>query len=282
MRERLTNYAQAIMNNEDIVKMYSELADIFGQEGLYLSQVGCIEKIWHLTLEPELLKKEGDIFLNELDNPGTASDVYKLYFQATNPEFYTDFMTALNRFGYEDLTPKFTEIEEASELTKLADKYTVIIYMMMLLHKYDDREGIIEFSKYLDEIDRIAFEIMESDENANKEDYDDTEKSNEYFSYLIASTIPDVDLNKLAIKLNPKNETAYLNIVEECLAQHDERIALEFYNKNYAPAFELRAAKDIAEICWNLSNNCYYSGDYFNAIKYQQKAIDIELEEEKV
>ena len=282
MREKLANYAQEIIKNKNILKIYSELAEIFKNEGLYLSQAGCIEKIWHITLEPELLKKEGDIFLNSLNDPGTASEVYKLYFQAINPNFYTDFMTALNRFGYESLTPEFTKTEEASELTKLADKYTIIIYMMMLLHKYNDQEGILIFSKYLDKINKMAFDIIKSEKNVIKEDYDDTIGSNEYFSYLIGTTITDIELNKLAIKLNPKNDKAYWNIIEQYLAQKDNKKALKFYNKEYAPAFDSNLVNSVVDICWKLSDNCYRSEDYFNAIRYQQMAIDSELEKEKV
>jgi len=277
MREKMIEYADNIINDNDIINIYNELANIFNKEELYSSQVSCIKRLWNLTFDSNLLKKEGDAFLNLLEEPDMALEAYNLYLQEIEPQFYENFMNAIQALGYSEINSYPKKSHTVSDLTKLADKYTAIIDIMMLMHKLKDYEGILILSKYLDKINDLADGYTNS-HNYNPKDFHITKERNNYYSYLISSTIKNVDLNILAIKLNDENKQAYLNILEEFINKNQIDESINFYNNCFIPRFDTYDFVN-SEIClyWELSKIYSSEEDYFNSIKYQQKAIDTEL-----
>ena len=105
---------------------------------------------------------------------------------------------------------------------------------------------------------------------------------NDYLNSFPELTLKNIDLNLLAIKLNDENQQAYLNIIEEFLNQNKIDESISFYNNCFIPKFDNgdSVCSEIA-LDWELSKICHNSEDYFNSIKYQQKAIDTELEKKK-
>lgn len=206
------NYAKKLTTNKNPLSVYKELERIMFDAGLYEEQIGLIKNIWHITNDNNLLIKICDIYANVYNNFEVAHKFCDLYFQKSNPMFYYKYMTILNKNGYNEFSPNIDTTNYSAPIFKNIDKYTAIIYMMVFLNQEKNLDELLELVPYLSIIDAQIYECMLRLNDKEKEVYNIVATSNNHLSDLLAKNKNHKDINKFAIKLNPKNEEAYSNL----------------------------------------------------------------------
>lgn len=277
MNKQLLKYAKKLTTNKNPLSIYKELETIMYNVGLYEEQVGLIKNIWHITKDNDLLLTISDIYAGLSNNYNAAYDMCNLYFQKTNPYFYERYMTLLNRRGYNEFEPKFDMINYSAPVFQYIDKYSAIIYMMVYLNQEKKLQELLELTSYLKTIDSQIYECMLRLSDKEKEVYKIVISCNNHLSELLSQNEHHNDINKFAIKLNPYNEQAYLNIIDDYISDGKKELALDFYNSNYVKVFKKNEISTLIQLYWSISDVYSSKGYKFKAVQYQKYAIDSEL-----
>ena len=266
---KLKNYANKICNNDNVLNIYYDLLEIFNENGLFQETVGTLESIYNITKEPELYKQIGNIFLTQLRIPENAKIAYERYLYLSQPEFF-------------DYYRKTTDISSAaienngtdSELINVVDRYSEIVYILVYFLNRKMYNEMLEIASYLDCL-QCKINELNSFDHLPMEHYSNAK---EHLSYLLSQVKHHNDINRLAIRLNSKNEKAYINIIHDLIEYNNFNEALEFYNNIYIKEFpNIDVVLSIIDLCWQLSDKYGSFGDYYSSILCQQKAINIEL-----
>lgn len=277
MSQKLFDYAKKLTTNRNPLSIYRELEKVMYSAGLFQEQIGLIQNIWHITNDNELLLKAGNICATVYNNFDMAYELCNLYFQKTNPAFYEMYMSILNKKGYSEFTPRFDVTNYSSPVFKVIDKYSAIIYMMVYLNQQKQFDELFELMPYLSVIDSQLYECMLRLSDKEKEVYNTVVSCNNHLSDLLDKNESNIEINKLAIRLNPQNKQAYLNVIENYLAQDKKELAVEFYNDEYCSQFKSATSNSIVGLYWNLSDIYAVIEDYYKSVLCQQSAINIEL-----
>lgn len=273
--ELLREFAEKLAKDEDTACIYVQMVPLFQNASLFHEQAGLLEKIYNITLCPNLFEQIGDIMLNKLNNPDVAKIAYSKYLSLDKPEFYSKYINIIDKnFALPD------EEDIDRDLLKLTDKYTVIVYMMVYLYTYKKYSEIIEFTKYTDYLQSIIDDYTVQNPPENLTPLDDIKNSKEHVSFILSKIKNHNDINRLAIKFNPQNETAYLNIIDDMIVYNNHEQALDFYNFEYCQAFpNNKQYNSIIDLCWFMSDKYSAIGEYYNSLMRQKKAIELELGE---
>ena len=277
MSKKLFDYAKKLTTNKNPLSIYRELERIMYSAGLFQEQIGLIKNIWHITNDNELLLKACNICAAVYNNFDMAYELSNLYFQKTNPLFYEMYMSILNRKGYNEFTPKFDIANYSAPVFKVIDKYSAITYIMVYLNKQKKFDEILELIPYLSVIDNQLHECMLRLSDNEKGVYNIVTSCNNHLSELLSRNEHHSDINKFAIKLNPKNKQAYLNVIENYIAQDKKELAIEFYNDEYCTQFKSATSNSVVSLYWSLSDIYADTEDYYKSVLCQQSAINIEL-----
>ena len=265
-------YARSIIDLDKPVLIYKELMQIFEEENMFQEQAGMLEKIYNLTLEPYLFEKIGDIALNKLDNNTLAMCAYTKYISLLNYNFYKNFKQVLeiNKFKL----PNILEENQNLELQILIDKYVVIVYMMIFLLRHKKIKTVLKLWNNIKYLKKKIEKI-----NSNEEAIEDIDNSGMYLSHLLSEMKHHNEINKLAIYLCPENKKAYFNIISNLMLHNKYQEALDYYNDVFVQAFKTNMKFDaFPQLCWFLSDRCHQIRDFYSAVAWQKKAIEIELD----
>ena len=209
MRKNLLNICEKIIKTKKPLKIYKELLTIFDGVGLLNEKASFLKKIWHITHKNELLVQAGDIYIEYLDNPHDAYLTYDLFFQKTNPQFYSRYKYSINQKGYQEFTPLFDGSNYFSDLVRLLDKYYSIGQIMIYFHQYKMFDEIIKAKPYLNE---MKLQIENFVQTHPIEDYpweNEINDFNKYISNILSKTENNNNINYFAIELNKKTNLLF-------------------------------------------------------------------------
>lgn len=277
MSKKLIDYAKKLTTNKNPLSIYKELERIMYSAGLFREQIGLIKNIWHITSDNELLLKAGNISAAIYNNFDMAYELCNLYFQKTNPSFYEMYMSILNRKGYDEFVPKFDIVNYSAPVFKVIDKYCAIIYIMVYFNRQKKFDELLKLIPYLQVIDEQLYECILRLSDKEKEVYNIVVDCNNYLSDLLSQNENDDCVNRFAIKLNPKNKQAYLNVIENYIAHGKRGLAIEFYNDEYCAQFKSATSNSVVSLFWNLSDIYADIENYYKSVLCQQSAINVEL-----
>ena len=279
MIERFLKYAKDLEYPKKLIAIYKDLSQIFESVSMYHEQAVCLEKIWNITQEHELLIEMGDIFFQKLRNKNIAYLAYNRFFQFTHPSFYQKYITTLRDLGYTNLDPSLDYNDYSRKLIRLCDNFDTICCMMLYLHKHQEYGAIMQLEEYLmkyrDKVHRFLKKHPEEEQEMLLEIENNAKKLSEVLSH----TKHRNDINKLAISLNPQNKEAYINIIEDFIIYKNYDQAIDFYNNIYCNAFNNMNNYSLIAICWELSDYNRDKYDFGQAVYFQKIALELELVE---
>ena len=275
MRDKFKKYAEELCTNSNCLNIFQDLKNIMCENGLYHEEGACLEKIFHITKEPKLYEKIGDIFLNKLRNRDVANAAYNKYLYYSDSKFYEKWAENLKSIGcnYVDTDNE----ENPSEVQSLSDKFDAIAYMMICLEKNSEYDGIAELICYADKLrEQIKiYQKIYAEENYWS-DYKDTCN---HLSEVLSGVNNRNDINKFAISLNPSNKRAYIKIMDDYVTYKNYSESLNFYNTEFCKKFECSPNISIVNLCWLISDfyrDCY---EFYDAVRFQKYALEYELKE---
>ncbi|MBR1681152.1 hypothetical protein IJ707_05115, partial [bacterium] len=91
------------------------------------------------------------------------------------------------------------------------------------------------------------------------------------------NNIENKNINQLAIKLDKKNEYAYINVIYNYLNNNEFELALEIFNNNYAKEFNLDNIQNKKRLMWFTASKYLEYKRPFEAVNCQKMVIDTEL-----
>ena len=276
MRKKFIDYAQKLLNTKDFVQIYSDLSELFDKQGLYHESGACLEKLWHVTQQPELYWKVGNIFSKKIGNPQVAFSAYNRYFQTASPSLWKEYTDVLEKLGYRDFYTDLSQDNYSNKIVILCDVLQVIIYMIISLNSEKDFDGIVSLIPYFEKA-KDTIKEFEKTNTISNDFYEENTSCENHLSELLSENYHRNDINRFAIKLNPKNQKAYINIIDDLLTYQKYPDAIRMYNSEYAPTFLKPNAGRITDLCWMISD--YYRDifDFYKAVYFQKLALELEL-----
>ena len=277
MRDKFKNLAERLIKNDNPESIYKELANIFDSLCLFHEQGACIEKLWHVTQDPNLYKEVADIFLYKVRNRNIAFEGYNRYLQYSQPEFYKSFSENLLALGYDKFQISDDE-DYKRNIIRLSDSFDCVIYMMKALHKLKDYEGVMEMEQYLNSFDEKIKNYIQLHPLEKPDCVDENTNGKKHLSGILSETLNHNDINKLAIRLDSGNEKAYINIIGDMLTYGRLNDAVDYYNNVYAEKFGKITTNNIVNICWIVSDFYRDRYEFYNAVFYQKIALEQEVQ----
>lgn len=273
MEKKLLNSCEKLSKTNNVVRLYKELTKIFEEVGMFYELAWCYRILWDFTKQDRYLIFAGDIFTEYTNNLKEGLKTYDLFFQRTNPYFFLKYKYSLNKIGYQDSSPILDNTDYFSNTIKQLDRYNTIIFIMTYFYNYKMYDFILLSNNYLRKLKVDIF--INKPRQDRKICYQSIQEMNKYFSSIISQT-ENNDLNKYALKLNPKNEQAYLNIIYNFADSHNFEQLQEYYNA-YAKNCDADKLNTVPQILWKLSNIYKNKDLFFKAVKCQQLAVEYEL-----
>lgn len=272
MKTFLANSVDNLINGNDIIETYESLAKLFDETGMYQEEAGILEKIYNLTNDCSYFISIGDIFAQKMENYDFAQKLYEIYLSKAHPKFYEKYSYVLDKLGMSGHNPN--EIEEIkTEANYLADRYVAGIYILVLLNQRKEYDTILECAEKL----KIFEMEINSKYKDNTDCLNDIIDAKNFLAGELANVKHHNDLNGLAMYLNPDYEVPYLNIIDDLLTYENYSDALSFYNNIYAVKFDHSQKDSSIDLCWFMSDRYNAYGQAFDAVRFQQKAIELEL-----
>lgn len=275
MLNTLQSLTEKLFKNDNDIDVYNKLSKIFEENNMYLEQSDCLEKICHITQNYEYLKQIGDILLFKVKNKKMAFETYNKYLQFSQPDFYKNYVYCANNLDSKTIINESRPKDTNNEIVKLCNQYFTIISILKLLLKLNKYENLIEFvNNYLFKIEQqINLKIHE-----NKENLKYLKEINEYSIYLseqLSTVLHNNDINFLAIRFNPQNLRAYINIIDDYITYEKYNECLQFYNKDFYKIFNKKQCDTISDICFVISDYFREQNNFYKTLFYQKKAIEI-------
>ena len=279
MREKFIQYADAICSGKPILSLLKDLKEILAKNGLSHEEGACVEKMWHITHEPKLYEEIGDIFLYKVRNRNVANAAYNKYIQYTNPDFYNKYAANLKALGFKCANIDDSDDDLPPEIIDICDRFDVIVYMMICLHRNKDYDGVIELVNYLSHIKNKILEYKDRNFVENKSYLEELSCTEKHLSEVLSETQNHNDLNQFAISLFNKNKKAYFNIIKDLITYKKEKEAINYYNDVACPNIECKKTDNIITLCWIVSDFYRDIFDFYNAVFMQKIALEMELQE---
>lgn len=277
MREKFLKYADNLIAQENVEKVYENLIEIFSDNCMFHEEGACNEKLWHITQKPELYKKVGDIFANKVRNPNIAFNAYNRYLQFLDKDFYKSYAQTARRVGISDIDRDLDNEDYSKQIIRLCDTYDTIVYMMICLLSEKDFDGVLELDKKLSSaLSNINKYIRENHISGEKDYLEDNEASRRHLSEMMSKTAHHNDINLLAIKYDRNNKQAYMNIIGDYITYKNYNDAILFFNYTYCKAFDIPEKDSIIDICWEVSDFYRDKYDFYNAVLFQKHALELE------
>lgn len=249
-----------------------QAADLFESESYLDGYINTIQAIYDYSHNYKYLEKIADYFL-EKQQFNIAFSYYNKYLKQKNNSFYEKFLRTF------PIEVRIDETREAQNpvLLKLIDLNMVMVHMIIFAHSKKLYDAVIQLSENLDIIKKEIDNFLQGRINYGddiSEVYDDYR----LLSDVLSKTKKNNEINELAIKLNPQNKKAYLNIIDNCFSDGNFKMALDLYNK-YSKIFNTQLVKDYISLCNALIGIYKDLGDFYSAIYYQKLELEFELGE---
>ena len=277
MKETLTRFAEQIYSGNDTKNILNELYNIFTENEMYHEAAACLEKIWHITKEHELYIQIGDIFKDKLRNPQVGHMAYNRYLMFSQSDFYIKYTNALVKLNDNNFSTDIDNEDYSREIIKLCDKFDVIIYIMLCLHKNKEYSAILQIFEYFD---KTLQDIDNYKQEHPFEDYtctNDIENTKHHLVEILSTTKHHYDINRLAIMLDSECYPAYINILADIVTNKNYDEALNFYNNEICIKFSKPQKNSVTEICWILSDYYRDNFEFYNAVLFQKIALELDL-----
>ena len=281
MREKFIKYAETITSGKSMLSILKELRKICAKNNLFHEEGACLEKIYHITHEAKLYEEIGDIFLYKVRNREIANAAYNKFIYNINSEFFNKYIDNLIALGFK-YDNNIQDNDLPNEINDLCDRFDVIVYMILCLLKHNDYEGVlILYNKFLTIAKSKIIEYKDKHIGENNIYITMMENTERHLSEMLTQTNDNNEINILAINLLKTNIKAYMNILDNYITHKNYRQAIEFYLNNVCNRFhKCKKTDNIKEICWEISN--FYKDNYkfYQAVKFQKIAIELELSED--
>jgi hypothetical protein len=278
--EDLIKSVDNLVNNIDIIQTYEFLAKLFKDSGMYEEYASCLERLWHKTQNHKLYVKIGDIYKTKLNNSQIALLAYNRYLYHTNREFSEKYLSALSetgtfRINKEDLTEDCDAI-----YVDLSDKYNSVINILYYLANKQEYSTLLRCSYALDDIRNRIDQFYKTNIGADKSYLDEMDAQKKHLIDLLIKVHNHNDINRFVIKLDDSQRLAYINIVADLVTYKKYDEAISFYNETYCGHFKFKKLNSIIDICWDLSDIYRDNYMFYDAVHFQQIALEIELTEQ--
>lgn len=274
MKNQLINSLNKLLDGQDILETYTFLVKVFEETGMYQEQAGVLEKICNITKDYSLLLAIADIFAEKIQNYAFAQKLYEIYLSKAQPVFYQKYSYVLDKLGM-SLKGNSEFQDERNILLELSDRCVAGIYIMVLLTQRKEYDVLVECGFKIK-----CFENYIKEESKKYEDtscLNDIIDAKKHLSRELSKIDHHNDANGLAIDLDPEYEAPYLNIIEDLLTYKNYNEAIDFYNNVYAPKFNQESKSSYIDLHWFISDKYGAYGQPYNAVKFQQMAIELEL-----
>ncbi len=271
MEKRIISFAKKLLKSQECLKIFTELEKIYESESMYLAQINCLERIWHISKNHCLLKKIGDIFINKMRDRNMGFIAHCKYLEFTQPEFYERFSNNSEVLNIK-LADKNIYIQPDFEI--LCDNYNTILDMIHLMFKLRNYKCILKLKKYLNEMKTLI--INESAKYKAKDikfAKDDIVQNEKRISKILSEDYSCNDLNLFAVDLDYENKFAHFNVINYYLSINNADIAKNYYNSVYCKYFIQKPQKDIYDICWIISGFYEKEREYYNSVLFQKYAL---------
>ena len=277
MREKFLQNASKIVALKPMISILKDLRKICAKEGLYHEEGGCLEKIWHINHDHSLYEEIGDIFMYKVRNRDVANAAYNKFIHHLHPEFYDKYALNLKCMGYNCADTENSDEIMPNEIVDLCDRYDTIVYMMLILLKNKDYEGILNLSDSLSTMKSKIYKYKNQHFSADSSYLDDIKNTDIHLSQELSTVQNHNDINRFAISLDEQNKRAYINVLDDFLTYKNYNEAIDFYNKEYTERFNIAKTSDINEICWSVSDFYRDIFEFYNAVRIQKIAIELEF-----
>ena len=276
MREKFIKYAEHLAKNNATPELVKDLKEIFCENGMFHEEGACLEKLFHITHEPELFRELGEIFQYKLRNFNVANAAYNQYLYHTDKAFFENYSKNLTSMGYSHINAENQEEKNPEDLILLCDKFDLIVFMMICLCRNKAYDEIIKLKEYL-----LQFkEQIISYKSDSEPDYgymNDLENTEKHLSEILSEVRNRNDINEFAIMLNPESKRAYINVLDDSITYKKYEDAIKFYNDVYCENYKLASCDSISKICWHVSDfyrDCY---EFYDAVRLQKIALELDL-----
>ena len=276
MREKFIKYAEHMEYDDATPEMIKDLKEIFCQNGMFHEEGACLEKLFHITHEPELYKEIGEIFQYKLSNYEVANAAYNRYLYNTDKEFFKNYAKNINNLGYRHISEDNMEDNEPYELILLCDRFDFLVYMIICLSQNNAYDEIIKLREYMLNIKQQILDYKFYIEQDSRF-MDSIESSEKHLSEILSEIKNRNDINRFAMALNPLNKRAYINILDDFITYKNYEEAIKFYNDEFAVKFERPNKTSIPEICWEISDFYRDNYEFYMAVKFQKLSLEIDL-----
>ena len=277
MKEIFLEYINKLINNKGEIKVYDSLAKLFKKEKMYHEYASCLEKMWHKNKKPELCLEIGNIFREKLQNSYVAKIAYNRYLYQVDPNFCKTYINNLIDLGYEGFSLEDLTENCDSPIVDYCDKYNAIVHILIYLLNQEKYAELLELGQYLDVFAEKIEDFYAQNPNYDKCYDSDRINANRHLADLLSKVQHHNDINKFAIKLFPDIDTPYINIIADLIIYKNYDDAINFYNNNYCKAFEKEQTTSIIDLCWKISDIYRDKFIFFEAVRFQQIALEIEL-----
>lgn len=276
MREKFIKYAEHLLNADATLEMIKDLKEIFCENGMFHEEGACLEKLFHITHEPELYKEIGEIFQYKLGNSEVANAAYNRYLYNADKEFFKNYAKNAKSLGYHHISEDNMDDNNPDELVSLCDKFDLLVFMIVCLSQNNAYDEIIKLKEYMLKIKQQILDYR-FDSEPDTGFMDDIENSEKHLSEILSEIKNRNDINRFAIALNPLNRRAYINILEDFITYKNYEEAIRFYNDEFAVKFERPNKNSIPEICWEISDFYRDNYEFYTAVKFQKLSLEIDL-----
>ncbi|MBQ7764199.1 hypothetical protein IJ384_02390 [bacterium] len=275
VRDFFLKCAAAIVKNENVIDVYKQLKDFYFYKGVERGYAVCLEKLWHLERKPEQLIELSEISLNNLKEPKLSCMFRAMYFFDYSQEEFLKFLKSISID--QELIDNILYEYKSTEFILMIHRALVCMTMMSYAKDCEDFVLVLDLSKYLDQIENQINEFIYINNIPECRETEAHFKNKMGLSSILSRVENHNDINKLAIKLNPNNEIAYINILDDLLIYGNYEVAKSFYNNEICPRFNKEKTDSLEEICWRLSSK--YSADlkFYKALTFQKLALEFNL-----
>lgn len=264
-----------IIKEQDIENTYLEFAKKLEQAVYYQEKAGCLEKLWHINNNNNLILEVANILANKLNNFKAAQQAYNHYFYANHPKVFNEYKKNAEKLGANDFVA--IEIEDFSnEIVKIADKYNMLVYVFKYAHKLKNYSFIEKEHKYLYELEIEAKKVFKQYDKTSETYMKEIEDAKNHLAMILATTKNNLEMNLIAIDLKNYNEDAFINVIDWFLSNNQNDDAINFYNK-YASLYNINQAVNTIDVCDFLMKKYNDKRDYYKILKFQKMSLEFEL-----
>ena len=276
MENRIIDYVNKVVHEENFL-LYKAISDFFLEYNYQDGYVNALQAIFDIAEDASYLLKIGDYFKDQGQSE-LAFSYYNKFLKETFEVLYEKMMqTKPSGCFIHELR---AEYGDDKTLIKLIDKNVLLVHLFKLALDYDLKQTVVELSEKLY---ILADQINAHLENTHSgfaakinKVYEIPEVFEDYkfLSNELSKKKHHNDLNNLAISLDPYNELAYFNIMDDFVVYDNPQKALEYYNSTYIKPFRRIEVQNLPALYQNIQDFYHKRGDYYKIVYYQKLIIE--------